>query len=681
MWLHAIGLSHYMTLRDEFRTYVRGYDPRAAFPYRTTIRRLAECTLELQKEARIRKIALKKKVYKGKRCIGLQLDMWWDSETQTAFAAVSMTTVEEPISASPTAQLWLESEVVDFEIFPYHSKTGDNIRLWLEAVTEKNSIDHEMVSGVCPDGAADGQCGLNLIESLRERVDTCHLHVLQRCVLFSIGLAGATSKNPEAKAHLKMHNRQVMLSRQSGLYLKSIKDMQMAAGVPDHKLLVPERTSTTRWGNQFVQVSKDNTLRPAIDPAIEKYKKENRGNKEAIVETNESDQGSKVGTAVAASELGFTSLDWEESQEMEAFLSYPYAIKETIEKRGHCTGAQGMALFHDLKENFCHPEAKLSIKPLPTGLTLADRERTNEMKDASDLSSMIDTARKVFKEEMQSRAFDLRPSNTRLVQCYMSKQISSSTYLSPAQNALAKTLYMQMLREAFEISNVARRPSSPRKAKQPKSEGLLFRGSAALPSDDSPAESLTPATTYDYDPVIDEANRWEHLAREHYETFISDDGLLNEFAMMWALRERFPLHTIIFKQTACHLPHEANVEMLFSRAGLLTDPNMDPHFLATLTSIAANKTACEPLWEKIKAKYFEKFRGKGGEGILEGEVVSSSGAGPSDLTQACASEGQIAFFAAIPRDHLALLATPSEALFTRTPSPTSPRSPWTYSSR
>ena len=39
-----------------------------------------------------------------------------------------------------------------------------------------------------------------------------------------------------------------------------------------------------------------------------------------------------------------------------------------------------------------------------------------------------------------------------------------------------------------------------------------------------------------------------------------DGGLLNEFAMMYHLRERFPLHYIIFKQTACHLPHEANVE-------------------------------------------------------------------------------------------------------------------------
>ena len=46
--------------------------------------------------------------------------------------------------------------------------------------------------------------------------------------------------------------------------------------------------------------------------------------------------------------------------------------------------------------------------------------------------------------------------------------------------------------------------------------------------------------------------------------------------MMWALRERFPLHFVVFKRTACHLPHEANVEQVFSRAGNLSDPNMDP---------------------------------------------------------------------------------------------------------
>ena len=37
---------------------------------------------------------------------------------------------------------------------------------------------------------------------------------------------------------------------------------------------------------------------------------------------------------------------------------------------------------------------------------------------------------------------------------------------------------------------------------------------------------------------------------KEYEKFISSDGLLNEFAMMWSIREAFPLHHIVFKQTA-----------------------------------------------------------------------------------------------------------------------------------
>ena len=114
----------------------------------------------------------------------------------------------------------------------------------------------------------------------------------------------------------------------------------------------------------------------------------------------------------------------------------------------------------------------------------------------------------------------------------------------------------------------------------------------------------------------------------------SSDQTLGCIPLAWALRDRFPLHLIVFKQTACHLPHEANVEQLFSRAGLLTDPNMDPQFLAKLTSIAMNKAAYEPSTSEIKAKYFDKYRGKGGEGLPSAAGPSGSSPGPSDLSQA-----------------------------------------------
>ena len=89
--------------------------------------------------------------------------------------------------------------------------------------------------------------------------------------------------------------------------------------------------------------------------------------------------------------------------------------------------------------------------------------------------------------------------------------------------------------------------------------------------------------------------------------------------MMWALRERFPLHFIVFKQTACHLPHETNVEQIFSRAGNISDPNIDPEFLANLVTMLINKKSFKPSLKEIKEKYYALFRCLGGEGGESGE--------------------------------------------------------------
>ena len=136
-----------------------------------------------------------------------------------------------------------------------------------------------------------------------------------------------------------------------------------------------------------------------------------------------------------------------------------------------------------------------------------------------------------------------------------------------------------------------------------------------------------------YDAVNDEVERWERLSMDAYSEFFDEsDGLLNEFEMMWALRERFPLHGIVFKQTACHLAHEANVEQVFSRAGNLSDPNIDPEFLVYLVMTAVNKKAFKPPLQAVKDKYYEMYRGKGGAGdddfVVETQAEPGQ-AGPS----------------------------------------------------
>ena len=89
---------------------------------------------------------------------------------------------------------------------------------------------------------------------------------------------------------------------------------------------------------------------------------------------------------------------------------------------------------------------------------------------------------------------------------------------------------------------------------------------------------------------------------------------------MWELRESFPLHFTVFKQTACHLAHEANVEQVFSRAGLLADPNLlVPAHLSTLVMVRFNKNAFKQLLVAIKDKYDEMFRNKKGTSPRDAE--------------------------------------------------------------
>ena len=104
--------------------------------------------------------------------------------------------------------------------------------------------------------------------------------------------------------------------------------------------------------------------------------------------------------------------------------------------------------------------------------------------------------------------------------------------------------------------------------------------------------------------MLEEIERWERLSADEIDKFRDEDGLLNQrFKLVWQLRDRFPLHLIVFKQTACHLCHEANVEQIFSRAGLLSDPNIDQDYLVTLVMISCNKKAFQPTTTAIKAKY------------------------------------------------------------------------------
>jgi hypothetical protein len=59
-----------------------------------------------------------------------------------------------------------------------------------------------------------------------------------------------------------------------------------------------------------------------------------------------------------------------------------------------------------------------------------------------------------------------------------------------------------------------------------------------------------------------------------------------------------------------HLATEANVEQVFSRAGQLSEVNLDPDALADMVLIMVNKYAYTPSLQVVMDKFYEMFRGK-----------------------------------------------------------------------
>ena len=129
----------------------------------------------------------------------------------------------------------------------------------------------------------------------------------------------------------------------------------------------------------------------------------------------------------------------------------------------------------------------------------------------------------------------------------------------------------------------------------------MFRGASALEPEVTESGEFYAAN--------DEIRRWSSLSEDECQRFV-EDGVLNEFEMMWQLRALFPLHFFVFKQTVSHLAAEANVEQVFSRAGQLSEVNLDPDALTDMVSMMVNKHVYNPSLKDIMDKYYDMFRGR-----------------------------------------------------------------------
>ena len=113
----------------------------------------------------------------------------------------------------------------------------------------------------------------------------------------------------------------------------------------------------------------------------------------------------------------------------------------------------------------CGAEKSLTVKFHPSTAKLADRQRQPEERKADALHELTKTARAEMVEQLAARFFEgERPSDTRLIQIWMSKQRPAEKWMPKSWHILAKGWYYTMLRQAAKIAGIGVRTSPPRKS-------------------------------------------------------------------------------------------------------------------------------------------------------------------------------------------------------------------------
>ena len=600
VWLIASGLPLKLNRRPMFLEYVRSFEPRAVLPHHETVHRLAEVVDELQADALRARRGKLIRSFCGLPCIGLQLDLWTDRNSGIVYAAVHAS-----FCVANDDTLALEDQLLHFKAFPHTAHTSILIRDWAIAVLQEEEIPVSAVSGVTADGAADGQGGMRAIPGLQFKVDVCQLHDLQRAVLYSIGLAGPkhACPNSDFRDLIRINKRLVQLSHQSREVSDAIREWQSEANIPSHKILTTVRTNQTRWSNQKKQISRHNLMRPVLDGVLRRYKREHATDTavvEAVSEDDDSgDESLPQGRFQAASravmrrDVGFCEETWNANLEAEAFLSRPAEIKEILEHRPNVTAAQGLQLIISLSKK-CQPSQDLGILMFPTSTALKHRKREALVVEARAISGMVTTARREIVQQIETRFLNKRFSDARLIQVYMSKQAPASKVLSADNLATAKALYFKWLRSLLSnnvLSSDHGDISRDKKKAKPSTSSDLFSFSES--DDDGAGDDAAPDT----DCVRLEVQIWENIAPERLKLFTNpQNGLVDEFKLIFSMRNEVPLHYFLFRQVSSHFGHEANAETTFSLSGSLSNRNThtSPGFLASLVRINKNRVNHDP---------------------------------------------------------------------------------------
>ena len=256
-----------------FREYVRGHDPKAAFPHRATCIKILR-VLHALTEQKTEVLICKHKQKYPEPCAGATSDIWSTTSCRSSFFCMRLNMVLDPdevAAAGPAGMLRPIAltecaPMIAFREFAESKHSGKIIAAVKKCALAKFNLDAKRsLSLMTEDGASNNKCSAKILEAA---FMVCCPHNLQRAVLFAAGEAGSTSKNPELKAFIQRASKMAASPHRSTKTSSLLEKAQLDAGTTKSRVLVTETANVTRWTGLFRMAHKNRLLEKPLSLAL-----------------------------------------------------------------------------------------------------------------------------------------------------------------------------------------------------------------------------------------------------------------------------------------------------------------------------------------------------------------------------------------------------------------------------
>ena len=257
MWM-ADSLRPLAVAHDEgFRSFCDSLHPGYVPPHRNTVWKILELIQQLTLE-NLKQQLMAVKAQIGSPFISLQTDMWTTRDMRESYASLNGSFITRKHGIGGTSEYALVQAQLAFRKFPYLRHTGAKILLWIRAELKILGLTEADVVVIVPDGGGNVKKACKM-STMNYRI--CYAHQLQRCVMYSLGLAGKQSQNEDLKEHIMKGRKLAPMVHHS---TQITKQLAAARAKREESQVSIHQDVDTRWFSTYEMMKSLNLLQPDL---------------------------------------------------------------------------------------------------------------------------------------------------------------------------------------------------------------------------------------------------------------------------------------------------------------------------------------------------------------------------------------------------------------------------------